>query len=278
MSLEGVQLTEAGVTLVLDSEPGEYVGQGERLVYTSAHGNFEFTRNMRNGVSVAFRAPGLADWWNIEFSAPNYQSLDVGTYSRASRYPFAMPYNPGLSVYGNWRGCDFLTGSFEVRQITYRPDGAVESFSAAFEQYCEGAMPALVGEIRSNPFITITAPGSRSIKPGQGVSFSVTAEDVDSRPLALVAAELPVGATFTDNGNGTGRFSWTPSAGQTGIFNVRFEAHDDLGHMDTAATRITVMSRMIRSFLATFSRPQNSFEPSPEIPGRIGTILTRNLP
>jgi hypothetical protein len=99
---------------------------------------------------------------------------------------------------------------------------------------------ALVGEIRSNPFITVTAPGSRSLKTGQNVTFSVTAADVDSRPLTLAAADLPLGAAFTDNGNGTGIFSWTAAEGQIGLFNVRFDAHNDLGHMDSAATRITV--------------------------------------
>jgi hypothetical protein len=37
---------------------------------------------------------------------------------------------------------------------------------------------------------------------------------------------LPSGATFVDNGNGTGTFNWTPTFVQAGVYNVLFWAGD----------------------------------------------------
>jgi hypothetical protein len=240
MCLVAGQRTEAGVTLVLDSEPGDWIGQGQRLSFTAADGDLLFHRASEGVMVVHFRSADFSHWWHLVFAAPAGQTLTVGTYTGATRPPFQAPGDPALEVSGNGRACNMLTGSFEVRQIAYDSNGGVESFSAAFEQHCEGAVPALLGEIRSNPFVTLTAPASRSLKTGGNVSFTVTAAEINCRPPTLTAVDLPLGATFNDNGNGTGTFSWTPAGGQTGMFYVRFEAYSDSGYMDSAATRITV--------------------------------------
>ncbi len=59
------------------------------------------------------------------------------------------------------------------------------------------------------------------------LSFAVTATDPDGNFLTLTARGLPTGAEFTDNTNGTGQFTWTPNAGQSGTFPVTFTVTDD---------------------------------------------------
>jgi len=57
-----------------------------------------------------------------------------------------------LDVYGEGRGCNQLTGRFEVQEALFGPSGEIWAFAATFEQHCEGADAALFGEIRvANP-------------------------------------------------------------------------------------------------------------------------------
>ena len=58
-------------------------------------------------------------------------------------------------------------------------------------------------------------------------------------PDASPPSTLPTGATFTDNGNGTGTFNWTPTFAQSGSYNVTFRASDGVLR-DTEIVTITV--------------------------------------
>ncbi|HDM77712.1 MAG TPA: calcium-binding protein, partial [Deltaproteobacteria bacterium] len=60
------------------------------------------------------------------------------------------------------------------------------------------------------------------------ISFVVQASDPDGTTPSLFAAPLPVGATFTDNGNGEGTFEWTPVIGQAGDYEITFTASDGI--------------------------------------------------
>ena len=69
-------------------------------------------------------------------------------------------------------------------------------------------------------------PADRVTRVGTFVGFIVQATDADGDPVSLTCASLPVGATFSDNGQGTGTFTWTPTLQQTGNFPVQFVASD----------------------------------------------------
>ncbi len=58
------------------------------------------------------------------------------------------------------------------------------------------------------------------------LEFDVSAGDPDSTTPSLTADPLPDGATFTDNGDGTGSFSWLPTFTQEGDYYVTFVASD----------------------------------------------------
>jgi hypothetical protein len=233
------------VTLVLDSQPGDYVGEGRRRTFTSADGVFQFYRNSKNGVSLSFATPTRTSWWYLDFAGPDNQPLTVGTYRGATRYSYQLPGGAGIEIDGIGHTCQSLTGSFEVRQITYGVNNTIESFSAAFEQHCEDAAPALFGEIRLNPYVTLTAPPAQTAKIGENLTFTVRARAINGRPLVLAAPNLPAGAIFTDRGDNEGTFTWTPTEAQRGLFHVRFEARSDLGDVDSAVTRITATDNVI---------------------------------
>jgi hypothetical protein len=65
----------------------------------------------------------------------------------------------------------------------------------------------------SNRPPVLSAIGDRTTDEGSGLIFGVIATDSDGDALTLTASNLPVGATFSDNGDGTGIFSWTPGYG-----------------------------------------------------------------
>ena len=48
---------------------------------------------------------------------------------------------------GNGRGCNTLTGSFEVFEAQYSADGTPTRLRASFVQHCEGVTAALRGTI-----------------------------------------------------------------------------------------------------------------------------------
>lgn len=68
--------------------------------------------------------------------------------------------------------------------------------------------------------------GNKTILAGQQLGFLVMASDPNGTTPSLATGSLPLGATFVDRGNGTGRFEWTPSLNQTGSYPVRFITSD----------------------------------------------------
>jgi hypothetical protein len=58
------------------------------------------------------------------------------------------------------------------------------------------------------------------------MSFSVTASDFDGDSLILSAQNMPDHASFTDSGNGTGRFEFNPDYTQSGFYCVTFKVSD----------------------------------------------------
>ncbi len=65
-----------------------------------------------------------------------------------------------------------------------------------------------------------------TVRAGSMLGFVVHASDPDGTTPLVYTGSLPYGASFHDEGNGTGRFEWTPSAGQMGTYTVQFVASD----------------------------------------------------
>jgi hypothetical protein len=132
------------------SDPGDAVGGGQSgSIMLSGIKWVAWAHETRPAVEIgAQTASGsLTANWSFRFSAASGGRLQPGTYTGATRYPFNSGV-PGLSVSGNSNGCNTLTGSFVVLEAVYGPQGEVLRFHATFEQHCNGAVPALRGEVR----------------------------------------------------------------------------------------------------------------------------------
>jgi len=235
----------AGVTSwMMTGDPGDYITGGRTYYYTTADGPFTARLNYHNGVSLSFHTPSYSHWWYIDFSAPGQQRLAVGLYNGALRFPFEGT-QAGLSLYGDGRGCNTLTGTFEVKEVVYGSGSDVLSFRASFEQHCEGWTVAARGEVRYNATIPIeiAAPPAVSSYEQQPIAFPVIATDVLARHVSLSATGLPAGASFYDNGDNTGTFAWLPAIGQAGTYTVSFRGDNGAGNVETVFSTITVIAR-----------------------------------
>ena len=187
--------------LVLDSEPGDFIGGGKKQIFSLADGTFTARRNFDNGVSVVFNGINFEHFWHLDFAAAHEVPLTPGIYEGATRFPFQEPDEPGLSVSGDGRGCNTLTGRFEVLEVKYGSGDTVTSFAATFEQHCEGASPALFGSILFNsgapvpPELTLTLTGCTDCKVGD--EFSATARLTNPGSRSVVV-EIKIGLRRPD--------------------------------------------------------------------------------
>lgn len=142
----------AASLLYMNSEAGDYIGQGQEWSLTDINNTITATKNFDNGVTVNING---ATFWNLNFAASGDVLLSAGAYENATRFPFQSPTVPGLNVSGDGRGCNTLTGRFVIHEVLYSATDTIDAFAADFEQHCEGGTPALFGSIRVNSTIPV---------------------------------------------------------------------------------------------------------------------------
>jgi hypothetical protein len=137
--------------LQMAGDPGDWVTDGQSYSYNADQGDLIDWYLYEEAVNV-FVNGAAGDWWSVTLKAPGAKRLRDGrTYAGAVRYPTQDGTTPGLNVDGNGRGCGSLTGSFTVHDVRYGSDANFSNtllyLHASFEQHCDGAKPALRGEI-----------------------------------------------------------------------------------------------------------------------------------
>src|SRR2546427_2344233 len=110
---------QAGTLLFLNSQAGDYIGQGAGRLITPANGTFTASRNFDNGVNVDFDGSAPGDFWSPDLAAPMNAALVPGAYEGATRWPFQAAGAPGLDVHGDGPGCSVPTRRFVVLAATY---------------------------------------------------------------------------------------------------------------------------------------------------------------
>ncbi|HEX5154980.1 MAG TPA: fibronectin type III domain-containing protein [Parafilimonas sp.] len=109
---------------------------------------------------------------------------------------------------------------------------------------------------RIQPIANIT------IKNNQQITLNVTAKDDITDHITLTADNLPSFVTFTDNGNGNGLLTISPSSGITGTFeNITLRATDNSDSINTTSFNITVTDQNLNSVYINFS--DGSLAPDP---------------
>lgn len=139
----------------LQSDSGDYIGQGKSYYYTQA--NALIIVNVSGGHLIV-RVEGDEDWTG-DFQVPNSLSqLQPGYYGNLKRYPFHDPAQGGLAWSGEGRGCNQLSGWFSIDNVTYT-NGYLTSFDLRFEQNCECGSTTLHGQIHWSSNDPTSPPG-----------------------------------------------------------------------------------------------------------------------
>jgi hypothetical protein len=197
------------------SDPGDYIGSGMTFSLTPAKGTISVTTLGASGIDINFNGtPPVSPWsfWTLDLKAVEGQSLSPGNYPSAQRLPFQSPKRPGLSIYGDGRGCNTLKGVFTVHEVVRDELGNITTFAADAEQHCEGGTAALRTRIRINssiPMIVqtpqsipglpqevyehtlVTLDGSQSYEPaGQIVQWAWT--QISGPPVVIASPSTPV--------------------------------------------------------------------------------------
>jgi len=91
----------------------------------------------------------------------------------------------------------------------------------------------------NNPPVITSNIGNQSVEEGSTLSFMLTATDADGDSLIWTAQNLPAGATFTDNHDGTADFEWTPDFSQSGDYSgILFVVSDSAGNVKSYLMRL----------------------------------------
>jgi hypothetical protein len=141
-----VVLPPSGSFVYLESEFGDYIGQGGTYLYTASNAQLTLEAN---GAGLVMRVDGVDfDDWTGNFRAMSTLPLwQLGYYGNLQRYPFHNPTLGGLDWTGRGSGCNTLTGWMVVDAVSYSGTDLM-AIDFRFEQHCEGAAPALRGPCR----------------------------------------------------------------------------------------------------------------------------------
>ena len=146
-------------------------------------------------------------------------------------------------------GSSFIDNANETGTFTWTPvSGQAGTYTASFTGVdnrggsgSASTSITVTGGVAKNHAPTLSAPATEQVNEGVNLSFTVTASDQDGDHVALSANSVPPGATFSDHGDNTGAFSWTPGSTQSGTYEVAFLGNDGHGGTGTTNTSITVV-------------------------------------
>ncbi len=141
------------------------------------------------------------------------------------------------------------SSSQEVRipaLVTARPNQTQVTFRASIDPAAKqqtAAITATSGDTRVQDTVAVVlaqgpvlrVASTHLVKPGETLSFAVTAVDPNDLPVQLAATGLPAGASFDA---AIGQFDWTPNASQAGKYEVAFSAVDSAGQSSTARVSV----------------------------------------
>ncbi|GAC1351831.1 MAG: hypothetical protein NVS3B20_01510 [Polyangiales bacterium] len=132
-----------GNVISFSGDSGDYIHPGAATIKLGKWSATAAKDDVRISVDPSDSKAGL--WWDLEFSSREIPALlAVQSYEKAERAPFASPGHPGIDIGGDGRGCNTISGRFQITNLTWA-DSMLKSFTATFEQHCEGGASALHG-------------------------------------------------------------------------------------------------------------------------------------
>ena len=133
------------------------------------------------GIDITASGGTGGNTYYFDIAPAHGSSFAPGEYTGVQRTSLRQPGHPGLDVTNLYDSCNTVTGSFEVREVGYS-GSAISSLDLLYEQHCNGAVPALFGEVRFGTPVANTA-----FVASQSVTWpDVTPDDMPTDVLVTV--------------------------------------------------------------------------------------------
>jgi hypothetical protein len=237
---------QAQTVIVLDSAPGDYIGAAQQRTLTAPEWSISYDGDTG---FISLWADG-ASFWSLEFQAPRGASFATpARFAGATRYPFNSATEPGLSVSGEGRGCNQLTGWFEVVESLFDASGALARLALDFRQNCDNAAGSLYGAVRINSEVPVDLEAPRAVAGRAQAVFGRDAVVLDGRqsfsrstsPLSYTWEQLS-GTPVTLRGANTALADFTaplvPPGGETLRFRLSVATADGRSDADIVEVRV----------------------------------------
>jgi hypothetical protein len=238
--------------LYYQSQAGDFIGQGAEVTLTAADGTFTIFPSVQNGTRARFVAANLSLAWDLNVMAPIGTPLLLpGAYEDAQRWGFQAAGHPGLDFSGDGRGCNTLTGRFDVLELVRDASGAVIQLAINWEQHCEGMAPALFGQIRVNSDVPIIKKAKINLENPLNARGCVEASSLAGALVSMNANDA-VDAT----GGTSLAFNWSSTTGAVGTapaFSFNAPMTTDPANPVTVTLSITDLTNNIFRYTATRS-------------------------
>jgi hypothetical protein len=182
---------------VLLSSDGDPAGQAFPHLYTDNGATFSVSGTAGDVfVHITGSGTGLSSGSaSLEFAARPGTALKPGLYKNIDHVPGQTRKGATMDL-RTGGSCNRVTGWFEVKDIATDANGFVQRLQVLYEQHCDGAQPALYGELRYGEPVT----GNAVVTPSEVILPSTTfgAPTNDGVVALLVANPFSIAsATFT---------------------------------------------------------------------------------
>ncbi|MBI3618316.1 MAG: hypothetical protein HY210_08935 [Candidatus Omnitrophica bacterium] len=209
--------------------PADHIGDMDITAYTFGPGPENYTSATTITILPAgpfVKISPLTDFLSMDQLGLSLQINTRGYYADGS----------SVNITKAGTGTLYSVQSGTANVITVSADGLVQAKGPGSDVVLitnRGQSTSVQVEVRISNQPPVLAPiADQTVNEGQLLQFNVSATDPDGNPLVLSArlgsgaALSTIGASFTDNGNGTGTFSWTPDFAQSGFYPVVFQVSD----------------------------------------------------
>lgn len=219
--MASVQPATSGPAFVVTmfSDHGDYIGAGRPQEFDQTNTAISGSLSP-GGISLSLSGGTSGTNWSVVIDPPTGSTFKVGYYSGAQRAEFKTAGHPGLDITGDGRGCNTVSGAFEVRRLAIS-NGAIKQLDLLYEQHCEGQPAALFGEIqiglpRPAGLITssmsITWPAATHGAKATPVPLYIRNPSTKSVHIGTVTLSGPAASQFSLPINGCGGSTLAPGA------------------------------------------------------------------
>ncbi len=248
-------------TIELDIEPTMTCppGYSTQCLFTDNNVTGHDADNFDGAIIIPLHTLGISFTPAPPLTVPEGGSVSVtveGTDSDAS-HTITLDADGGLAGFMSWNGP--ITGNTPVDGTLDLNPGFCDAgnYTVTFSLYCQETQQTIsvdydivVENTNRPPVCEGVDPGNATISSGSPFHEDITFSDPDitecgDDALTLTFEMSPAPATmpsFTDNGDGTGSFDWTPTDADVNTYTVFFIGTDNSGASDTCTVEINVVA------------------------------------